>query len=861
MNEQISTVRRSSVALGLDLTGAPSRLTSTAAIGLNLIETASALASSAALGLDVTTAEASATLTSTAEANTMPTSYGVIQPTFSAGTSVATLSGTYAGTGAAANATSLTLTITSPGVTLSATVPKAVTIAVKDQNNTDLGSYVKAVKIGDTISLGADIGLSIAFGAGTVSQNATTTFTVSNTTPTTVDANAAFNAGVNVRPRFDANRVVTAGSFKVNGTAVTVLASDTINTVLSRIASTVAGITGSFSGDKVTLRSTNPSEDAITVSDDTSGFLTALNLTGASSVRGNVRDDRQVFSKTSQFAAVTTGAFTLNGVSIAVNAATDSLESVIARINGAGAGVTAAYDSAAGRLRLTSTAASESDIVVGGDTSSFLTAAKLSTANTVRGNLRDDAQALSAVAAFAGVVAGGFTINGVQIGVDPAAQTIQSLATAITASAAGVTAAYDAGTDTVTLTSKTGSDADIVVGNDTSGALGALRLAGATTVRGQLPENVRALAATSRFGGVTDGSFVINGRTITVDADADSLSSVLARITGSGAGVTATYDTAAGKVVLTPDTAGATLVVGSDTSGFLAAAAIATGAAGTRVNTAAAFNGTGADDPLLDPGRAVVAGSFTVNGVTIAVAANDSVTSVLAKITSSAAGVTASFNEATETVRLVSKAGSSTPIAIGDDTSGFLTAVKLDGAVSKPGRLVAGRASAVPTTAAEPIMAAVARINDVLELVGSSALAAGARATLANAIRGAVAAVPVRGLAIATADGEARVVVDAAALEATLARDPRALDALAAGAQSLPEAISVALAQIETAERAATKPAAATAATAAAILRDPQLAAMLRAARATNQLGVMELISSVQLSAAVAVPGALDLLV
>lgn len=851
VNEGTSTVRRSSVALGLDTTSAaaPSRLASTAVIGLDTTTAgaASTLASSTTLGLDVTTAEASSRITSTAEANTMPTSYGVVQPTFSAGTSIGTLSGTYAGTGPAAAATSLTLEITSPGGTINSTVPTLVSVKVTDQAAVNLGTYTALLTTGQALSLGPNIGLSIAFGAGTVTSGATATFTVSNTTPTDVDPNAAFNAGVNVRPRFDADRVVTAGSFTVNGTTVSVLADDSINSVLARIASTVSGITASFSGDKVTIQSVDPSEDTITLANDTSGFLTALNLTGASTVMGNVRDDRQVFSKTTQFAGVTTGAFTINGVSIAVNHTTDSLESVISRINSAGAGVTAAYDSAADKLRLTSTSNSESDIVVAGDTSGFLTAAKLSTGNTVRGNIQDDVQTLTGVAAFSAVTAGSFTINGVAISVNPATQTLQSLITTINASAAGVTASYDAATDKLTLTTTTNSEDDIVVGNDTSGFLTAAKLGGATTVKGNIADDQQVLSKTTQFASVGEGSFVINGQTVAVHGASDSLQTLLTRINAAGAGVSASYHAATDKVVFTPATVGATLVIEGDTSGFLAAASIATGARGARVNAAGAFNATGSGDPLFDPGLSVTAGSFTVNGVAIAVAANDTLNSVLAKITDSQAGVTATFDESTESVRLASKTAGETLITVAGDTSGFLAAVKLDTAQHSLGRIgtaVVADTSRPAPGVASPVADAVAKINDMLDMLARSRdLSADLRVSLLNAVRGAVAAVPRSGLAFSSVDGKERVVMDTASLEEMLAKDRQALDALMSGAQGLPEAVSVALA-------AATEaPPAAPARPATAVAIDRRLADTLRAARATNELGKLELLNALPLRA------------
>ncbi|MCK5940363.1 MAG: hypothetical protein KAI24_00225, partial [Planctomycetes bacterium] len=97
------------------------------------------------------------------------------------------------------------------------------------------------------------------------------------------------------------------------------------------------------------------------------------------------------------------------------------------------------------------------------------------------------------------------------------------------------------------------------------------------------------------------------------------------------------------------------------------------------VDTTSAFNGTGNSDPNFDPGVSVGAGSFEVNGVTIDVKANDSIDKVLGKINSSAAGVTALFDAATERLVLTQETpGSAATITVGNDTSGFLAATKLD---------------------------------------------------------------------------------------------------------------------------------------------------------------------------------------
>ena len=79
--------------------------------------------------------------------------------------------------------------------------------------------------------------------------------------------------------------------------------------------------------------------------------------------------------------AVTTGAFTINGVSIQVNATNDNVTDVIARINSSTAGVVASYDMTSGTFSLISKATGPQSIVVGasGDSSNFLKVADLTT--------------------------------------------------------------------------------------------------------------------------------------------------------------------------------------------------------------------------------------------------------------------------------------------------------------------------------------------------------------------------------------------------------------------------------------------------------------------------------------------------
>jgi Flagellin hook IN motif len=565
--------RESTTVIGLDVTSA---------------ESASRLASNGNLGLDVT--GTASTITSKAEMNTgVTTSYGSNDLTFSQGgqtsSSEGTLTGTYAGTGIAANATSLTFKILKGGTLANGVLGLGgseanVELQVTDQNGTEVFKSTARLGPGDSMYLGAEIGLSISFSAGDLKANHSSTVTVTKT-PISVDANATFNnANTSLRPKFDNNAQVTAGSFTINGTSIAVNANDSINSVLSRINSSGAGVTASLSGDKITLVTNANSENDIKLENDTSNFLKATQLDGASTVKGDLRDDERVLSQTSWFSSVTSGSFQINGVAISLDKDNDTLNTLITRINGSGAGVTASFNSSTSRVELVTNSNSEDLITLSNDATGFVAAANLTSNRTVRGNVRDDQQ---------------------------------------------------------------------------------------------------ILAKTSQFAAVTTGSFTVNGVSISVNKDTDTLASVISRVNSSGADVTASYDAATDKLVFTPN--GGSVTLADDTSGFLAAAHVATGTTSpyTEANPDAAFNATGAAAPMFDAGYSVQAGTFSVNGVAINVAVDDSINSVLAKITASAAGVTATYDSTTELVTLTAKEGGTGPITLGADTSGFLAAVKLDG--------------------------------------------------------------------------------------------------------------------------------------------------------------------------------------
>lgn len=282
------------------------------------------------------------------------------------------------------------------------------------------------------------------------------------------------------------------------------------------------------------------------------------------------------------------------------------------------------------------------------------------------------------LAGFESVTTGSFVVDGHTIEVTDN-DTIDSIVAQVNGSGARVVAAVDAGQNRLSFTDLFNSEDEVSIGDDTSGFLQAAGIDRTNTIRGNLRDDRQVFTNSSQFGAVTDGTFKINGVSFNVDADQDTLESLLNVINSSGAGVNVRYDSSDDRIFVEPAIAGDTLAIEDDASGFWAAAKIQTGVIGTHVNADAAFNATGASGPLFDGGMSVVAGSFTVNGVIINVAADDSVRSVLDKVNQSAADVTATYDDDTQTISLLSTRPDGQAITMGADTSGFLAAVKLDG--------------------------------------------------------------------------------------------------------------------------------------------------------------------------------------
>ncbi len=168
------------------------------------------------------------------------------------------------------------------------------------------------------------------------------------------------------------------------------------------------------------------------------------------------------------------------------------------------------------------------------------------------------------------VTDGSFEINGVTIDVN-ASDTINTVIDRINQSAAGVTATFDTATEKVVLTQNTpGASQDIVLGNDSSGFLAAVKLDGAVPFAGETASEM-PMAEVENLSSVQSGDISVNGISITIDVNTDSLTDVLDRITASAAGVTASFDSATQLVSLVSDNPNDQLVLDSGTTNFFPA--------------------------------------------------------------------------------------------------------------------------------------------------------------------------------------------------------------------------------------------------------------------------------------------------
>jgi flagellar hook-associated protein 2 len=291
----------------------------------------------------------------------------------------------------------------------------------------------------------------------------------------------------------------------------------------------------------------------------------------------------------------TPATFSINGKTISVDSTTTlddgTANSVIGKINAAGAGVTASLIAdpdgrANNRLQLVSDPGKTIQLGALGDTSNMLRVLNIGDA-VVQGYT---AANVTSGAANAGALNSSITINGVTTTINQgdagfsAADNAAFIADAINNTANSTVQATANGDGTIALQQKTlGSQAAIDVtaaGGETGFGIahtqnGTDRVVSTTNLGtldlGKPLADSRLATPIAGLDGSGNGQLSINGVAIKYSAN-DSISTVLNRINSSNAGATAFYDPTQDRIRLTASQTGArTMTLSDDTGNFLAA--------------------------------------------------------------------------------------------------------------------------------------------------------------------------------------------------------------------------------------------------------------------------------------------------
>lgn len=283
------------------------------------------------------------TLRSTQEVNTTPTSFSPFGPSVSgASTTLPTLGGIYSG---AQGDDTLTFEFRQNRTVGDS---RQLNVRVRDGGGNLIETLRFAGLAPDTPVALAN-GLTLSLSAGDAERLDTFTVDVSKSVGSAVDPTRPFDGVRNANPNFELGLGVSAGSFDVNGVQIDVAADDSIDSVLTKITNSGAGVTASFdvSSESVVLTQQTPgSAPDIRLGNDTSGFLAATKLAAASAVAGQDAQDPvgEPIANVPALSGIQSGTFSVNGVTLDVDVAVDTLGDVLDRINTSGAGVDARLD-------------------------------------------------------------------------------------------------------------------------------------------------------------------------------------------------------------------------------------------------------------------------------------------------------------------------------------------------------------------------------------------------------------------------------------------------------------------------------------------------------------------------------------
>jgi len=296
--------------------------------------------STSGLGLDLT--ETAATLASSEEINASLTSFSPFGPDWTDGSSaLLTIGGEYNG---AQGTGQLDFEVRRAGVHGS----DRLRIRVYDPQGSNMGNI--QIPRNDPLDQQYDIGngLYLQLGSGSLVNRDLASIQVYDAVPSVVDTNLPLGGVRNQNPNLQFGMPAIAnGSFSLNGESISVSTTDTINDVINRINGSTAGVTATFNSLTESidfLQNMTGSAPTIDLQNDTSNFLQATKLDSINTIPGIDPDDVKSLEDVGAFSSVQSGNIVINGQQIAIDASTDSLTSVLDRINTSGAGVTASFD-------------------------------------------------------------------------------------------------------------------------------------------------------------------------------------------------------------------------------------------------------------------------------------------------------------------------------------------------------------------------------------------------------------------------------------------------------------------------------------------------------------------------------------
>ena len=176
----------------------------------------------------------------------------------------------------------------------------------------------------------------------------------------------------------------TTGAFSINGVSIDYSSSSTLASVLNSINGSAAGVQASFDSglNQIVLKNKEPGDQGVVLAQSDGGnFLTAFGLTErkqlAAFIPGTALSGQPLWTPLTYGTTATTGAFSINGVSIDYSSSS-TLASVLNSINGSAAGVQASFDSEQKQIVLSNGSGGNITLEQSGG-SNFLTAFNLVT--------------------------------------------------------------------------------------------------------------------------------------------------------------------------------------------------------------------------------------------------------------------------------------------------------------------------------------------------------------------------------------------------------------------------------------------------------------------------------------------------